>query len=126
MAIKTAAAAKAESVSQLGDAGLRQRAILKARELGATIVGIAPVGRWDDEGVVPANYRPRAIWSNARSVIVFGVPMLLPVIETTPSINYQEHYDTSNRLLDEISFRLATWLTSEGCAAISLPRDGYS
>ena len=35
-------------------------------------------------------------------------------------------YDTSNRLLDEISFRLASWLTQQGHASICMPRDGYA
>jgi epoxyqueuosine reductase QueG len=51
--------------------------------------------------------------------------MLLPVIDSTPSINYQELYDTSNRLLDDLGYRLATWLTARGHASIFLPRDGY-
>lgn len=98
----------------------------RARELGAALVGVAPVSRWDEAGEVPAGYRPKAIWAGARSVIVVAVPMLLPVIESTPSINYQEMYDTSNRLLDEISYRLADWLTWQGHASVSMPRDGYA
>jgi hypothetical protein len=40
---------------------------------------------------VPPGYRPRAIWAGARTVVVVvAVPMLLPIIESTPSINYQE------------------------------------
>jgi epoxyqueuosine reductase QueG len=34
-------------------------------------------------------------------------------------------YDTSNRLLDEISYRLSLWLIEAGHAAMCLPRDGY-
>jgi epoxyqueuosine reductase QueG len=109
-----------------GDAGLKKRVVRKARELGATLVGVAPVSRWDEAGEVPQGYRPAAIWAQTQSVIVFAVPMLLPIIESTPSINYQEMYDTSNRLLDEISFRLACWLTEEGHASVAMPRDGYA
>jgi epoxyqueuosine reductase QueG len=89
------------------------------------VVGFAPVDRWAAHGEVPAPYRPEAIWPDARTVIAFGVPMLLPVIESTPSINYQEMYDTSNRLLDELGYRLAVWLNDRGHAAVFLPRDGY-
>jgi epoxyqueuosine reductase QueG len=99
--------------------------VAEVRRLGATIVGFAPVARWAAHGEVPPAYRPEAVWPPTRTVITFGVPMLLPVIETTPSINYQEHYNSSNRLLDEISFRLAVWLCEAGHPAISLPRDGY-
>jgi epoxyqueuosine reductase QueG len=126
MVVKTKAAPKPETVSERDNAALKERIVRKAKEIGANLVGVAPVDRWEEDGVVPADYRPQAIWSKTRSVIVFGVPMLLPVIETTPSINYQEHYDTTNRLLDEISYRLANWLTGEGYASVSLPRDGYS
>lgn len=103
----------------------KARIVAEARRLGASIVGFAPTGRWDEDGTVPAGYRPRDIWRHSETVISFGVPMLLPVIESTPSINYQEMYDTSNRLLDEISYRLAIWLIEEGYPSVSLPRDGY-
>ena len=95
------------------------------RALGASVVGFAPVERWAAHGEVPESYRPEAIWPTARTVVVFGVPMLLPVLESTPSINYQEMYDTSNRLLDDIGYRLATWLCERGHATVFLPRDGY-
>jgi epoxyqueuosine reductase QueG len=88
-------------------------------------VGFAPVERWAAHGEVPESYRPQAIWPATRTVIVFAVPMLLPVLESTPSINYQEMYDTSNRLLDDIGYRLATWLCERGHATVFLPRDGY-
>ncbi len=94
------------------------------RALGASVVGFAPVERWAAHGEVPESYRPQAIWPTARTVVVFGVPMLLPVLESTPSINYQEMYDTSNRLLDDFGYRLATWLCERGHATVFLPRDG--
>jgi epoxyqueuosine reductase len=106
-------------------AALKPRVARQARRLGATLVGFAPVERWDDAGEVPAPYRPRAVWPQARTAIVVGVPMLLPVIETTPSIHYQELYDTSNRLLDDLGYRLAVWLGEKGHPSLFLPRDGY-
>jgi len=106
--------------------GLKGEIAAKAREFGASLIGIAPVSRWEDAGEVPPDYRPKAIWAGAQSVIVVGVPMLLPVIESTPSINYQEMYDTSNRLLDAISYQLAGWLTEQGHASVCMPRDGYA
>jgi len=107
-------------------AALRRRIVREARRLGASIVGFAPVDRWASHGEVPAPYRPEAIWPRACTVVAFGVPMLFPVIESTPSINYQEMYDTSNRLLDEIGYRLAVWLSERGHASCFLPRDGYA
>ena len=95
-------------------------------QLGAELVGFAPVSRWHNvEGMKPG-YSPVDILPGAKTVIVFGVPMTLPIIDSTPSINYQEMYDTSNRLLDEIGYRLANWLNARGLASLSLPRDGYA
>ncbi|MEO0035691.1 MAG: Epoxyqueuosine reductase [Pseudomonadota bacterium] len=105
---------------------LKQALRDQALALGADLVGFAPVERWAEIGEVPPDYRPEAIFPGARSVIVVGVPMLLPVIESTPSINYQEMYDTSNRLLDEIAYRLATGLNRQGYPTLCLPRDGYA
>lgn len=104
------------------------RALVRAEalDLGADLVAVAPVERWDEADEVPPDYRPGAILPKARSVIVVGVPMTLPIIESTPSINYQELYETSNRLLDEISYRLATKLNRLGHASIGMPRDGYA
>lgn len=96
-----------------------------ARDLGATLVGFAPASRWDEFGEVEEAYRPRAIWPETKTVIVLGVPMLLPIIETTPSINYVELYDTSNILLDQIAYRLSIQLTENGHGAIFFPRDAY-
>lgn len=121
----TAPSAEKIKHQPLAAGSLKGRIADEARRLGATVVGFAPVARWDMDGVVPEGYRPRDIWRQTETVIAFGVPMLLPVIESTPSINYQEMYDTSNRLLDEISYRLSIWLTREGYPSVCMPRDGY-
>ena len=42
----------------------------KALSLGADVVGIAPVDRWDE--YVPEGYRPYDLLPNAKSVIVVG------------------------------------------------------
>jgi epoxyqueuosine reductase QueG len=105
--------------------GLKHEIAKQVCALGASVVGFAPVERWAAHDEVPDAYRPEAIWPSARTVVVFGVPMLLPVLESTPSINYQEMYDTSNRLLDDLGYRLATWLCERGHATVFLPRDGY-
>ncbi len=96
-----------------------------ARGLGATLVGFAPAARWDEYGEVEAPYRPAAIWPETKSVVVLGVPVLLPILESTPSINYVELYDTTNILLDQMAYRLAVFLTEHGHGAIFLPRDAY-
>ena len=98
--------------------------IAHARELGAEFVGFAPVSRWDGFAEVPPNFRPRAIWPLAKTVIVIAVPLWLPIVEAAPSQLGREQYIITNELLDEVSYRLAVFLNSHGHAAINLPRDG--
>ncbi|MGA2448549.1 MAG: 4Fe-4S binding protein [Polyangiaceae bacterium] len=104
---------------------LKQSLSRRARSLGAVVIGFAPASRWDEYGEVPPAYRPQAIWPLAKTVISMGVPMILPILESTPSINYQEMYDTSNRLLDQIAYQLSIYLITRGWGSMCLPRDGY-
>jgi epoxyqueuosine reductase QueG len=109
----------------MAGANLKAKITRKARQLGADLVGFAPVSRWAELNEVGEAYRPESIWGQARSVVVLGVPMLLPIIESTPSINYTVMYDTTNVLLDQIGYRLALHLNGLGHASIFMPRDGY-
>lgn len=104
---------------------IKEMVIRKTRELGASLVGFAPASRWDYFDEVPLDYRPKSIWSEVRTVIVAGVELPLPILESTPSINYQELYNTSNILLDQIGLRLSAFLNEKGYAGIFMPRDGY-
>lgn len=88
-------------------------------------MGFAPVSRWDDEGVVPPEFRPRALFPPTRSVIVIGIGMPLPMVETTPSILHKELYDTCNQELDQIAFKLVRFLNRQGHASYYFTRDGY-
>ena len=92
---------------------------------GADLVGFAPVERWDEAGEVPPDFRPRAIWPPARTVVVMGMEMPLPIVETTPSILHKELYDTSNRELDQLAYDLTRYLNRLGHASFFFPRDGY-
>jgi len=92
---------------------------------GADLVGFAPVERWDEAGEVPPDFRPRAIWPPARTIIVMGMEMPLPIVETTPSILHKELYDTSNRELDQLAYNLTRYLNRMGHASFFFPRDGY-
>ena len=67
--------------------GMKAKIVRKAKSLGASLFNFAPAVRWDEFGEVPPGYRPKALWKMAETVIVIGVPMLLPVLESTPSIN---------------------------------------
>jgi epoxyqueuosine reductase QueG len=100
----------------------------KCQQLDVPIMGVAPVERWDEapfDPWVPPDFRPRGVYPEARSVVVIGLPVDLPVLETTPSIFYHELYNTVNRLLDENAYRIASLLNGLGYPSIFTPRDGY-
>lgn len=107
---------------------LKQEIRERCAGLDIPLVGFAPVERWDEplfEPWVPEAFRPRAIIPEARTVIVLGLPITLPVIETAPSIHYHELYKTVNTLLDMYGYRLSEWLTARGSPSVWIPRDGY-
>lgn len=97
----------------------------EARRLGAELVGFAPVGRWDEECVVPEAYRPDRIWAPTRTVVVLGAPVWLPILEAAPSEWGREQYTVTNELLDLAAYRLAAFLNRRGHASLQVPRDGY-
>ncbi len=92
---------------------------------GADLVGFASVGRWDEAGEVPPDFRPQAIWALAQTVIVMGMSMPLPIVETTPSVVHMELYNTSNRELDQLAYDLMRYLNRLGHPSFFFPRDGY-
>ncbi|MEI6313478.1 MAG: epoxyqueuosine reductase [Syntrophus sp. (in: bacteria)] len=96
------------------------------RDAGADLVGLAPVERWVTEGIVPVDFRPQAIWKPARTVIVMGMGMPLPIVETTPSVLHMELYKTVNIKLDALAYDTTRYLNSFGYAATFFSRDGYN
>jgi epoxyqueuosine reductase len=109
----------------MGEVDLKKKIAREARRLGAELIGFAPVSRWSEFNELKPEYWPDAIWSKTQTVIVLGVPMLLPLVESTPSINHTGLYDTTNILLDQMAYRLAVFLNNLGHASIFMPRDGY-
>lgn len=92
------------------------------------MVGVASVEQWKDPPFLPwmpEEFYPQSIYPEARSVIVIGLPVSLPVLETSPSIFYRELYNTVNALLDQYTYRLANFLNDSGSPSIFVPRDGY-
>lgn len=92
------------------------------------VMGVAAVSRWELPPMypwMPESFYPRSIYPDARSVIVIGLPVHLPVLETTPSIYYHELYQTMNRILDENTYQMAEWLNQKGYPSLFVPRDGY-
>ncbi len=106
---------------------LKEEIRAKAKELGATLVGFSNVARYREYYPdSPTVFHPDRIWPEAKSVVVMAVPMPLPIVESTPSINYQELYTTSNIMLDRIAYDLVLRLMEKGHPAIWAPRDCYS
>ncbi|RJP67580.1 MAG: epoxyqueuosine reductase [Candidatus Abyssobacteria bacterium SURF_17] len=105
---------------------LKKEIVRYLREQGADLVGVATVKTWAEQGIVPEPYRPDSIWPPARSVIVIGLQMPLPIVETTPSAQHMELYRTCNIALDKMAFDLTRWLNRRGHASIFLSRDGYA
>jgi len=105
---------------------LKEEVIRFCRERDVNLVGFAPVERWDEADEVPPEFRPRALWPQARTVIVMGLPMLLPVVETSPSVLHKEMYTIVNRKLDTLAYDLACFLNGKGYASSFFGRDTYS
>ncbi|HDS64264.1 MAG TPA: epoxyqueuosine reductase [Methanofollis liminatans] len=107
---------------------LKAALIERCRAMEIPLVGVADVGRWEHppfQPWMPEAFFPHSIVPGARSVIVIGLPIHLPVIETTPSIWYHELYRTVNTLLDGYTYRIAGFLNEQGHPSVSVPRDGY-
>ncbi len=110
------------------DAALREAVEAHCRRLEVPIVGFASADRWDEPRfapLVPEPFRPAAVVPGTRTVIVIGLPIFLPVVETAPSIWYHELYRTVNELLDQHTYRIAAALNTAGHPSEPVPRDGY-
>ncbi|AXV38240.1 MAG: 4Fe-4S ferredoxin [Methanobacterium sp. BRmetb2] len=106
----------------------------KCRELGIPLVGFAGVDRWENppselpnqfQEWIPRDFWPQSIYPEAKTVMVIGLPIQIPILDTAPSIYYHELYNTVNILLDIKAYEIANFLTEKGHPSIFLPRDGY-
>ncbi|HOO54663.1 MAG TPA: 4Fe-4S binding protein [Methanothrix sp.] len=108
---------------------LKRDLLERCRSMEIPMVGVASVDRWDTppfEPWIPEEFFPRSIYPEARSVVVIGLPISLPALETSPSVWYRELYRTVNILLDQYTYRLANFLTERGHPSVFVPRDGYA
>ena len=113
---------------------IKDELIDKVKEMGIPLVGFAPVERWPDppkelpnkfKEWIPEEFWPQSIYPEAKTVIVIGLPVQLPIVETAPSIYYHELYNIVNTLLDGKGYEISNFLTEKGYPSIYLPRDGY-
>jgi len=113
---------------------LKKELLGKCRSLGIPLVGFAPVERWQNPPEelpnrlspwIPEEFFPQSIYPETKTVMVIGLPVPLPIVETAPSIYYHELYKTVNSMLDSKAYELANFLVGKGYGTIYLPRDGY-
>ena len=108
------------------DKKIKEDLYCKARELGAELIRICSVDSWEIEPIQEPEFWPQNIWPWAKSVIVLAIPLLYPMAATAPSVLYQEQYDTSNRMMDDMAYKLAKYLMVEkGQRVFFFPRDCY-
>ena len=104
---------------------LKEEIYAKARSYGARLVRTAEAASWENEPIQAPEFWPRSFWPWCTRVVVLGIPLFMPMIGSTPSMVYKELYDTSNRLMDEMAYRLAADLMDKGFRAAFFPRDCY-
>jgi len=94
----------------------------KARQLGADLVGIAPVSRWEK---APIQHRSQGVFPEANSVIVCGIHFLDANTELAaeqdvrfPGSGWAEMNATAH--LQALGFQLARHLQEKGCRAVPI------
>jgi epoxyqueuosine reductase QueG len=97
-------------------------------------VGFAPVERWANppeelpnkfKEWIPEEFWPQSIFPEAKTVVIIGLPVQLPIVESAPSIYYHELYKIVNILLDSKAYEISNYLIGKGYPSIYIPRDGY-
>lgn len=108
------------------DEVLKKKIYNKARDLGANLVRNCSVKSWEEEPIQDSSFWPQNIWPWTTNVIVLGIPLFSPMANTTPSMVYQELYNTSNRIMDDMAYHLTNYIVNVlGYRAIFFPRDCY-
>ena len=67
----------------------------------------------------PKNFGHNLLYPEAKTVIVIGLPVQLPIVETAPSIYYHELYTIVNILLDSKAYEISNYLTDKGYPSIA-------
>jgi epoxyqueuosine reductase len=107
---------------------LKERTKLLAKGMGIPLLGFASSDRWEAPPFrpwMPQEFYPQNVMPGTRTVVVIGLPVTLPILETTPSVLYHELYRTINGLLDQYAYRIALFLEEEGHSSVGITRDGY-
>jgi len=85
---------------------------------GAEIVGVAPVGRF---GEAPAGHRPEDILPAAKSVVVYGFPMLESTFVSPNPRVYGLRYNQLREMSQNSGYKVCRFLERRGHYAVNLP-----
>lgn len=88
---------------------------------GVESAGFSPAGRWEESKDVPAQYYPRVIWPQTKTVIVLAVPDL-PAVALPAELGLAE-WNAANELMDAAAYRLAVFLNDKGYPSVNIPVD---
>lgn len=91
-----------------------------AYSFGAEVCGIGNIERFKNS---PKGFHPLDIYTEAKSVIVFGVHFSASLFEVNTNAPYTFVKKRSVEVLDNISIKLAMNIESKGYGAIPIPSD---
>jgi len=101
---------------------VKQDLIDAAVQLGVSITGFAPVDRWQSPAGPGAAASPDTILAGAKTVIVLGAPVWLPLIEPSPSVLGREQIFVTDKLLEEAAYQLVIRIGESGGKAVSVAK----
>lgn len=90
------------------------------QNLGADIVGIASVDRFQD---APQGFKPTDIYADAKSVVCYGVRIPATPLRAASPVPYTLVNDFMAGVVDNLSIRLSSWLEDKGLGAVMIPSD---
>jgi epoxyqueuosine reductase QueG len=93
-----------------------------AEKSGIEYVGFAPVSRWDAGDLIPDAVDPRSLWPEAKTVIVLGAPVWLPLIEASPSVLGREQLFVTDKILEKAAYRIIIFLNEQGYKGLNVPK----
>lgn len=91
-----------------------------AYSLGADICGVASIKRFED---APEGFHPLDVYSETKSVIVFGKEFSKSLFEANTNAPYTFVKKKLSEMLDNISIELTFNIETEGYKAIPIPSD---
>lgn len=91
-----------------------------ARGLGVDLCGVAPADRFDG---APEGFRPKDIYSECKSVLVFAKRLPRNALRTESCVAYGHVNTMVNIEVDLLAVELARRLEDEGVGAVPVPSD---